>query len=158
MADLDEAELDLLIPPGDATFTPYKPSAQHPTSKCNGRFFVLRFESSSERQFFWLQSKPQRPSDPSWFSPRDLLIGDIVNRLLGGEDVDVAREFLELAALGDDGDDDQDDDGDEAMGDGESGTAPPGGAAGGAGADATGGDVREEGETSREGGADGARA
>lgn len=104
---------------------------------------------------FWLQSKPQgRNGDPSWFSPRDLKIGQIVDDLLQGSEVDVQGE---LGAVQNNNDDDDDD---ETMEDvtGHGDSNEPRGGAGGAGSDATGGDVRDEGEGSREGGADGARA
>ncbi len=155
---LDEPELDLVMVPTDGSFVPYEYDAEHPTSKTNGRIFVLKFASSSQRYLFWLQSKPQsRNGDAGWFSPRDRKIGDIVHRLLQGEEVNVARELAAVRNV----DDRRDDDDDEPMEDVE-GTRGPhshrGSGSGGAGPDATGGDVREEGEESREGGADGARA
>jgi 26S proteasome regulatory subunit N13 len=73
-----------------------------------------------------------------------------------GEPVDVAAE---LQSVSRDGPSPDDEDGDEDMDD-----APPSdsraraNSTGGAGADATGGDVREEGHEAREGGADGGRA
>ena len=122
----------------------------------------LKFMSSSQRHFFWLQSKPQgRNGDPTWFSPRDRKIGEIVDSLLQGEEVNVARE---LASISNNNNDDdsrrRDDDDDETMEDVEGRGDPghPQGGSGGAGPGATGGDVREEGEEAREGGADGARA
>jgi hypothetical protein len=103
-----------------------------------------------------MQSKPQGANgDPSHFSPRDRKIGDIVNRLLQGEEVNVSRELASVR-----NNNDRNDDGDETMEDVE-GRAPTdrhGSGSGGAGADATGGDIREEGEDAREGGGDGARA
>lgn len=144
--------------PTDGSFVPYEYDAAHPTSKTNGRIFVLKFASSSQRYLFWLQSKPQsRNGDPSWFSPRDRKIGDIVHRLLQGEEVNVTRELAAVRNV----DDQRDNDDDEPMEDVEGARGPHthrGGGSGGAGPDATGGDVREEGEGSREGGADGARA
>lgn len=144
--------------PTDGTFVPYEyTTSPQPTSKTNGRIFVLKFASSSQRYVFWMQSKPQgRNGDPSHFSPRDRKIGDIVNRLLQGEEVNVSSELSSVR-----NNDDANDDGDETMEDAEGRSAPRdrhGSVSGGAGADATGGDVREEGEESREGGADGARA
>lgn len=142
--------------PTDGTFVPHEPEESQST-KTNGRVFVLNFGSSSERHFFWLQSKPQgRSGNPSYFSPRDRKIGDIVNRLLQGEEVNVTRELNNLRNPHN-----RDDDDDETMEDAQAPPAPRnrhGSASGGAGADATGGDIREEGEDSREGGGDGARA
>lgn len=150
--------------PGDGSFSPYtggKPSASSDDVKSpvNGRIYTLKFFSSSQRHFFWLQSKSQHPSgDSSWFSPRDLKLGHIVELLILGEDVDVSGELQDIEDMR--GPDRRDDDGDETMEDVE-GTGGPrdgAGSTGGAGADATGGDIREEGEESREGGADGGRA
>ncbi|KAI1986115.1 hypothetical protein LOZ53_004822 [Ophidiomyces ophidiicola] len=156
---LDEPELDLVMVPMDATFTHYKPtSAENPLNRnrpTNGRIYVLKFSSSSQRFLFWLQSKTQHEhGNPAWFSARDLKLGHIVNGLLQGEDIDVQAEIASLPRT-------EDHDDDETMEDVE-GTdhSPdryrPGG--GGAGPGATGGDVREEGEQAREGGADGGRA
>ena len=157
-APLTEPELDLVMVPTDGSFVPYEyKTTPQPTAKTNGRIFALKFASSSQRHVFWLQSKPQsRDGDPSWISPRDRKIGEIVNQLLQGEEVNVARELASVRNT-----DNRPDDDDETMEDAEGESAPrehrPSGS-GGAGADATGGDVREEGEESREGGADGARA
>lgn len=153
---LDQPEIDLVMVPTDGHFVPYEyKTTDQPTSQTNGRIFVLKFSSSSARHLFWLQSKPQAPNgDASWFSPRDLKIGQIVDNLLQGEDVDVVSEMA--TAQGE-----RDDDGDETMedvqGHGDS-TDHQHGGSGGAGADATGGDIREEGSSAREGGADGGRA
>lgn len=155
---IDSPKLDLVMVPTDGIFTPYEFERGKPSAKTNGRIFVLKFASSSQRHLFWMQSKPQgRNGDPSHFSPRDRKIGDIVNRLLQGEEVDVTRE---LAAVRNTTSRDDDDDEDEQMEDADTRRVPRArhGSTGGAGADATGGDVREEGEDSREGGADGARA
>lgn len=160
-APVNEPELDLVMIPSDGQFVPYDTrSPSEPTSKTNGRIFALKFSSSSQRHLFWMQSKPQaRSGDPSWFSPRDLKIGDIVNRLLQGEEVNVNRELAQVRNDTDDSRRDGDDDQamEDADGQGESHDRQQGGS-GGAGPDATGGDIREEGEESREGGADGARA
>lgn len=155
---LDEPELDLVMVPTDGSFIPYEyETSPQPTSKTNGRIFALKFNSSSQRYLFWMQSKPQsRNGDPSWFSPRDRSIGELVNRLLQGEDVDVNGELGTIVNT-----DDRPDDDDEQMEDADGqrdSRSHPGNASGGAGPDATGGDVREEGEGPREGGADGARA
>ncbi len=120
----------------------------------NGRIFALKFSSSSQRHLFWLQSKPQgRSGDTAWLSPRDRKIGDIVDRLLQGEEVDVTRELSSVRNNNDD--DNEPGDEDATMQDVDE---QPHGGSGGAGADATGGDIRDEGEDAREGGADGARA
>ncbi|KAK9418497.1 putative Proteasome complex subunit Rpn13 ubiquitin receptor-domain-containing protein [Seiridium unicorne] len=155
---LDQPELDLVMVPTDGHFVPHdshKLSAA--SAKTNGRIFVLKFMSSSQRHMFWMQSKPQgRNGDPAWFSPRDLKIGQIVDSLLQGEEVDVQGELSTVENT--DNDEHRDDD-DEAMEDAEEhSTNDPRGGAGGAGPGATGGDVREEGEGARGGGADGARA
>ncbi|KAL4809533.1 proteasome complex subunit Rpn13 ubiquitin receptor-domain-containing protein [Aspergillus unguis] len=148
-----EPELDLVMVPSDATFTPYRAGSK-PT---NGRIYVLKFSSSSQRYLFWLQSKSQSDeADPSFWSARDLKLGWIVNQLLQGEDIDVEGEIATIPGGPSNGDDD------ETMEDVEGVDHDPnhnhGGSSGGAGADATGGDIREEGQGSREGGADGGRA
>jgi 26S proteasome regulatory subunit N13 len=145
--------------PGDASFVPYKDprSTSAVKSPAAGRIFVLKFQSSSQRYLFWLQSPAAGPADT--FSARDLKMGAIVNRLWAGDDVDVEAEMRELAGDGPgrdaDGDDDMRDPDADVNGEGGGGLSN---STGGAGADATGGDVREEGEEAREGGADGARA
>lgn len=149
-ASLDEPELDLVMIPSDGSFTPYKPSGRDAT---NGRIFVLKFSSSSQRYLFWMQSHSQHENgDLSWFSPRDLKLGEIVDVLLQGEEVDVEHEIANLPrrSSGDDDETMEDVDGHEP--------SRHGSGSGGAGPDATGGDVREEGQESREGGADGGRA
>ncbi|KAH6657499.1 proteasome complex subunit Rpn13 ubiquitin receptor-domain-containing protein [Truncatella angustata] len=163
-APLDQPELDLVMVPTDPHFVPHDSSKQtRPAAKTNGRVFVLKFTSSSERHMFWMQSKPQgRNGDPAWFSPRDLKIGQVVDALLQGEEVDVQAEMGAVASNDNDDPHGEDDD-DETMEDVEGGDSngPRGGAGagtGGAGSGATGGDVRDEGQGSREGGADGARA
>lgn len=146
--------------PADARFIPYE-APQGRSAYTNGRIFVLKFLSSSTRYLFWLQSKAQGPrgnQDPSYISRRDRKIAEIVDLLLQGDDVNVAQELSELDNSQEDA---HDDDGDATMEDshgGRGGSNEPHGGSGGAGADATGGDVREEGEGAREGGADGARA
>ncbi|KAJ0121136.1 hypothetical protein J7T55_008298 [Diaporthe amygdali] len=154
----DQPELDLTMIPGDGTFVPVEPPANTPSAKTQGRIFVLKFESSSTRHLFWLQSHPQSSSgDATWLSPRDRKIGETVNNLLQGDEVDVNAELASVRNGGGSGGRDRD--GDESMEDsqGQGGEHHEPGS-GGAGADATGGDVRDEGEEAREGGADGARA
>jgi hypothetical protein len=153
---LDDPELDLVMVPTDGSFVPYENKAE-PTAKTNGRIWVLKFASSSQRHLFWMQSKPQSTSgDPSWFSPRDLKIGEIVHNILQGEEVDVKQELEQVGG----GNSRRDDDDDATMEDveGRRDHHDHARGSGGAGPDATGGDIREEGEESREGGADGARA
>ena len=156
-APLSDSTLDLIMFPGDGTFQPFEEKTTEGKPVVNGRVFVLKFSSSSARHFFWLQSKPTHPSgDQSWFSPKDQKIGEIVNLLLQGEEVNIQREIANLPTGGGDGGDD-----DTAMEDADAtqfGADHHRAASGGASAGATGGDIREEGEESREGGADGGRA
>lgn len=101
-APMSSPELKLSMVPADGRFVPYQgkdasaaTSTQSPT---NGRIFVLKFQSSSARHLFWLQSKSQHSqNDPSWFSPRDLRLGTIVDRLLQGEEVDVQEEVANVS-------------------------------------------------------------
>ncbi|KAF1937712.1 hypothetical protein EJ02DRAFT_458501 [Clathrospora elynae] len=159
---LDESELDLIMIPGDGAFQPYTgkdsvEDSENVKSPTNGRVFVLKFNSSSQRYLFWLQAKSQHPrGDASWFSQRDLKIGQIVDMLLNGEEIDVQSELAGVSdpSAGNDGDDLMED----VEGADQSASRDRRGSTGGAGADATGGDIREEGQGSREGGADGGRA
>ncbi|CAK1355249.1 hypothetical protein CB0940_01006 [Cercospora beticola] len=151
-----EPEVDLLMFPSDGHFFPLvkEQGAEQLHSPTNGRIFVLKFSSSNQKHYFWMQSKSQsRQGETSWFSERDQRIGQIVDQLLQGEDVDVTAEIDEIRGGGNSGTDGDADamevDQDRTLGRQESG---------GAGQDATGGDPREEGEASREGGADGGRA
>ncbi|EGE78214.2 hypothetical protein BDDG_01151 [Blastomyces dermatitidis ATCC 18188] len=162
-ASLDEPELDLVMVPSDGTFTPYKrTSAENPSNTdrpTNGRVYALKFSSSSQRHLFWLQSKSQHSNgNPAWFSARDLELGRIVNALLQGEDIDVRHAIANIPGDNDGGNGGDDD---ETMEDVEGADHNPihrAGGSGGAGPGATGGDIREEGQESREGGADGGRA
>jgi len=157
----DDSDFDLIMIPGDGSFVPYTGSetaaeSENVRSPTDGRIFVLKFSSSSQRYLFWLQSKSQHPrGDPSWFSPRDLAVGQIVDRLLNGEEVDVQTELAVAASQGPNDDDETMED---VEGTDHSYNRNRHGSTGGAGAGATGGDIREEGEESREGGADGGRA
>ena len=154
---LSEPEIDLIMIPTDGTFSPYGDKdadvlSNGITSPTDGRIAVLKFSSSPERHLFWLQSKSQHPQgNPNWFSSRDLKLIEIVNLLLQGEDIDVMEELREINNSNNDEDQDMED-------------AEPrnprlrANSTGGAGSGATGGDFREEGESNREGGADGGRA
>ncbi|KAI9756259.1 MAG: hypothetical protein M4579_003926 [Chaenotheca gracillima] len=160
-ASLNSPEIDLIMLPGDGSFRPYETARTQGDSEhnapTNGRVYALKFSSSSQRNLFWLQSKSQSPTgDPSFFSARDYGLGSIVDRLIQGEDVDVSGAISHLNDDDEDGDRD-----DDVMEDVEGPGGPASherGGSGGAGADATGGDIREEGEEAREGGADGGRA
>ncbi|KAF8253341.1 hypothetical protein K440DRAFT_593109 [Wilcoxina mikolae CBS 423.85] len=63
--DAVEPEVDLMIIPGDARLQRYD-------SGPTGRIFVLKFGSSSQRQFYWLQSQSEGPNkEPGYWSERD---------------------------------------------------------------------------------------
>lgn len=69
-----------MIIPGDARFEPY-------TKADSGRIFALKFSSSSQRQFYWLQSKGEGPEEnPGHWSERDLTWGRRINKILQGEE------------------------------------------------------------------------
>ncbi|OXV09466.1 hypothetical protein Egran_02777 [Elaphomyces granulatus] len=170
-APLDNPELDLVMVPPDATFTPYAPTSSASQAPTGGRIYVLKFSSSSERHLFWMQSKSQHESgDPNWFSARDRRLGSIVNSLLQGEDVNVERE---IASLGRDqggrGGDGNRESGSPPRDPGDTGMDPPRGnytytssnswwrRGRGDGYDPTEGDAAEEGEESRKNDADGAK-
>lgn len=151
-----EPEIDLIMFPGDGTFQPLlkEQGAEHLHSPTTGRIYMLAFSSSGQKHYFWMQSKSQhKEGSLSWFSQRDQRIGQIVDSLLQGEDVDMEQEIEDLRNGGGDGDGD----GDEMDVD-HAGSGRRESQTGGAGAGATGGDTRDEGESSREGGADGGRA
>jgi 26S proteasome regulatory subunit N13 len=145
----DPENVDLIMFPGDARFLPYTglhgSSDKSPT---NGRIFALKFSSSSQRHLYWLQSPPHNADVPNKFSSRDLKIGELVDDFLQGDipDPETIRDVRVVPGEDEDG------------GAGSSLLRAESSGAGGAGADATGGDIREEGEEAREGGADGGRA
>lgn len=153
-APLSDPDLDLTMVPTDGTFLPYlgkdtkRPLSHTPqTGPIKGRIFVLKFSSSSQRHFFWLQSREQPPGDPSVYSVRDLRLAEIVDNLLQGvemEDGDVESLRRGGAAGGggqNGGDVDMEDvPGDEAAENGDAGA--------GAGADGSrGGDAAAGGNT-----------
>ncbi|KAL8947930.1 MAG: hypothetical protein Q9222_005833 [Ikaeria aurantiellina] len=154
---LREPELDLVMVPSDGSFTPYqKAQGESKKSPTNGRIFVLKFQSSSARHLFWLQSKSQHAEgDLAWFSPRDLKLGEIVNQLLQGEQVNVQEELSNIPSEG--GGRDDDDDTENRM-EGIRRESQSGAAENLASGDPFIGDPSNEGEGSREGGADGGRA
>src|SRR5256885_15634973 len=69
-----DEELDLIIFPGDATFVPYL----HPTASTTGRIYVLKFSSSSQRHFFWWQTKAEGSAGEH--SRRDRVLAKKINR------------------------------------------------------------------------------
>ena len=151
---MSEPELKLVMVPSDGKFIPYteNKSENNPKSPTNGRIFVLKFESGPARHLFWMQSKSQHErGDPSWFSPRDLKIGWIVDRFLQGEQVNTTEELANVV------NDNSGNGGDAVMEDAlPDGHGDSGGGAG-SGEPFT-GHPENEGEGSREGGADGGRA
>ena len=153
---MSQPELDLVMVPTDGRFVPYyvkdSRSSSNPKSPTNGRVFVLKFQSSSTRHLFWLQSKGQHPQgDRAWFSPRDEKIGRIVDRLLQGDEVNVQEEYANISNdNGGNGDDEaMEDAGPASHGDTHSNVG---------GGDPFMSDTRNEGDESRGGGADGGRA
>lgn len=152
---MSDPELKLSMVPTDGNFRPFtakETSTEATKSPTNGRIYVLKFQSSSARHLFWLQSRSQHPDgDPSWFSERDLRLGTIVDKLLQGEEVDVENEMAAVP-------NDQNGGG----GDTEMEDIRPEGSEdihGNLGGGATGmGNQENEGSESRDGGADGGRA
>lgn len=156
---MSQPELELIMVPADGRFTPYEPRHNVTTEMLatHGRIFVLKFQSSTQRHFFWLQSKPQHSEGlVAWFSPRDLKLGQIVDRLLQGDEVNVGEEMADLPNIHED-DGDDDDDFRSRMEDvrSEAQKGPPENISAG---DPFMGDPGDEGQNSREGGADGGRA
>ena len=98
-----EPTVDLIMFPQDGHFYPLlkEQGTEELHSPTNGRIFVLKFNSSNQKHFFWMQSKA-RGDDPSHFSERDQRLGQIIDSLLQGEDVDVAGEVEELRRDGHD--------------------------------------------------------
>ena len=148
---MGQPELKLVMVPNDGSFVPYndKNSTTKPKSPTNGRIFVLKFLSSTQRHLFWMQSKSQHPQeDPTFFSPRDIKIGLIVDRLLQGDQVNVSEEMANIPnERGGDG-------GDETMED----VVPEGhGTENSSGNPAT-SNAGNEGDNSRESGTNGGRA
>ncbi|KAL8808812.1 MAG: hypothetical protein Q9200_003994 [Gallowayella weberi] len=153
----DPENLDLVMVPSDGSFKPYQ-TAQGDAKKSptNGRIFLLKFQSSSARHLFWLQSKSQHANgDLGWFSPRDLKLGEIVDQLLQGEQVNVQEALNNIPS--EQGGRDDDDDSRNRMEDVRRGSQS-GTAENLASGDPFIGDPSNEGEESREGGADGGRA
>jgi len=74
-----EPEDDLLIFPGDARLIRYDTG---PT----GRIFMLKFLSSSQRNFYWLQSLSEDPDQPGLWSERDKGWIKKIDDILQGEE------------------------------------------------------------------------
>lgn len=93
--------------------------------------------------------------DPTWFSPRDLVIGQVVDRLLQGDEVNVQEEIANIS--NNQGGNPDDDGSTSRMEDvrSEGQTGAPGNNSFG---NPLMGDPEDEGKGSREGGADGGRA
>jgi 26S proteasome regulatory subunit N13 len=76
-----EPEDDLYIFAGEASFLPYEEAK-------TGRIYILKFSSSSQRHFFWLQAQSERENEPGYWSERDRKWGRKIDRILqtGGEE------------------------------------------------------------------------
>ena len=151
---MSQPELKLVMVPTDGQFLPYndKTSEGTPKSPTNGRIFVLKFQSSTQRHLFWMQSKSQHPQgDPSFFSPRDLKIGWIVDRLLQGDEVNVTDEVANISK------NQGGSEGDEAMEDAALGGNDDNQGSSGSG-DPSSGNPETGSAENRQGGADGGRA
>lgn len=144
---MSRPELELVMVPSDGRFVPYTGpcTSNSATSKkplTNGRIFVLKFQSSTQRHFFWLQSKSQHSQgDMAWFSAKDLKLGQIVDRLLQGDEVNAREEFDNVQNEGGEGG------GDAEMEDAPGGEGP--GSGGDANDDPFPGDQNYEGAGSR---------
>jgi 26S proteasome regulatory subunit N13 len=71
---------DFLIIPGDCQLIRHD-------AVSTGRVFMLKFSSSSQRQFYWLQEKSEGPNEePGFWSQRDIDWIEGINKILQGED------------------------------------------------------------------------
>ncbi|OMJ08586.1 26S proteasome regulatory subunit RPN13 [Smittium culicis] len=77
----NEAEESWIVFPGDIVFSKVKES--------NDRVFVLKFFSSPERQFFWIQETDET---------KDSSIAETVTRLINGKDMDIDMDDAENVA------------------------------------------------------------
>lgn len=77
-----DPEDDLILFPGDARLLKHDTGA-------SGRIFVLKFSSSSQRHFYWLQSQSEGPNhEPGFWSERDRNWIKRINGILQGEEGD----------------------------------------------------------------------
>ena len=85
-----EPEDDLLIIPGDARLL------RHNTGP-TGRIFVLKFSSSSQRNFYWLQAQSQGPNkEPGYWSQGDLDWIKRIDKILQSEEGEDGGEDEEM--------------------------------------------------------------
>ena len=71
-----------MIVPGDARLI------RHDTGP-TGRIFMLKFSSSSKRQFYWLQSESEGPNkEPGYWSERDKSWIKFIDDILKGDEGD----------------------------------------------------------------------